>query len=321
MSLVSLVVPVYNMEQYLKRSMQTLLNLKNTEYEIIIVDDGSTDSSPGICDDYAEKYPDLVRIIHKKNGGLSSARNAGIDAAEGEYIIFPDPDDWVENDYLEKLINLQTEQKAELVCTGHFIDYDHESILVNTDGKLKIMSGLEAQRTLLIPPCMSGFAWNKLYHLGIIREHQLYFGDDVGTTEDLDFAFRYLQYCNKVCFAPEYRTYHYYQRPGAATHSGFSEKKLQAIHTYEKMIASSTDQEIITAAKEEICNTAINLIPMYWNSKYRNEESYQKIRSYIKGYYSDYMASCRYGKGRKLQAKLARYTPKLYVKFKNIITK
>ena len=183
------------------------------------------------------------------------------------------------------------------------------------------MTGADAQKALLMPPCMSGFAWNKLYQLDIIKAHRLKFLDDVGTTEDLDFAFRYLQFCDSVCFAPEIRVYHYYQRSGAATHSGFSVKKLQSIHTYEKMIdIAGQTSEIGRAAKEEICNTAINLLPIYLNSGIEDEVSYLKIKEYIQKYYFDYQKSSRYSKGRKIQAVLARYVPRLYCTIKNIVS-
>lgn len=95
--MVSIVVPVYNMEKFLPRCMDTLVS-QSSDYEIILVDDGSTDRSPELCDDYRQRYPSLVRVIHKRNSGLSSARNAGIEAAKGTYVIFPDPDDWVESE-------------------------------------------------------------------------------------------------------------------------------------------------------------------------------------------------------------------------------
>ena len=82
-------------------------------FEIILVDDGSTDSSSIMCDQYAKEYPELIRVVHKKNGGLSSARNVGIDKAAGKYVIFPDPDDWVEPDYVEQLLSLQEKYQPD----------------------------------------------------------------------------------------------------------------------------------------------------------------------------------------------------------------
>ena len=105
--MISVIVPVYNMKIYLKRCMKTLIMQTQDNYEIILVDDGSTDGSSEICDEYAKENPDLIRVIHKENGGLSSARNAGIEEATGRYIIFPDPDDWVEPDYLKAFVELK----------------------------------------------------------------------------------------------------------------------------------------------------------------------------------------------------------------------
>ena len=249
---------------------------------------------------------------------MSSARNAGINAAVGKYIVFPDPDDWVESDYIEQFMNVQMEYSPDLVCLGHYIEYDGYGFPTNKDGAFVELTGEEARRSLLLPPMMNGFAWNKLYNLDIIRENQLFFLDDVGTTEDLDFAFRYLKYCRKVCFNPSIRVYHYYQRAGAATHSGFSKKKLQSIRTYEKIMeAYIAKNEIVEAAENEICNTAINLCWMYKNGNCNDTESWEMLRRYIRKYLKGYLKSKNYNKGRKLQAVLAYYVPDLYVMLKN----
>ena len=91
--MITLVVPIYNMAQYLPRCVDSLLRQTCRDFEIVLVDDGSTDASGAMCDRYAADHPGHIRVIHKENGGLSSARNAGIDAARGEFVIFPDPDD------------------------------------------------------------------------------------------------------------------------------------------------------------------------------------------------------------------------------------
>ena len=319
---ISVVVPVYNLKEYLPRCVKSLINQDIDRYEIILVDDGSFDGSEILCDTYAIEYPKLIKCIHKPNGGLSSARNAGISVAKGKYIIFPDPDDWTDKNYLSCLLDLQEKFCTDLSCTGYYTEYNNHTIKNNINQKLQIMSCREAQKALLVPPSMGGFAWNKLYHLGIIRDNNLLFLDDVGTTEDLDFAFRYIQHCSKICFAPNICTYHYYQRKDAATHSGFSEKKVESIHTYEKILKIvGYDSEIGVAAKEEICNTAINLLDMYLNSDSCNKALYEKIRLYIKEYHLEYIKSKRYGANRKIQAILARYAPKLYQKMKNIIVR
>lgn len=318
--MISLVIPIFNMKQFLPRCMEKFLRQKG-DYEIILIDDGSTDGSRELCDWYASEYSALVRVVHKENGGLSSARNTGIDAAQGEYVTFPDPDDWVELNFIERLTTLQEQYTPDLLCIGHYIDFDNQSVSANERQPLKQMNKNQAQKALLIPPSMNGFAWNKLYHMDIIQSHQLRFLDDVGTTEDLDFAYRYLQFCKKIIFSPEDRLYHYYQRNGAATHSGFSQKKVEAIRTYEKIIATATDKEMIRAAEEEICNTAINLVWSFRESHIEDEEIWRQLRQYLGQHLKYYCTSQRYGIGRKVQAILAYYTPKLYVYLKRRINK
>ena len=318
--MISIVVPIYNMEKLLPRCMDTLVK-QSLAYEIILVDDGSTDSSPKICDDYMQMYPAFVRVVHKDNGGLSSARNAGMDVARGKYVIFPDPDDWVELDYVSQMVELQNYYQTDLLSVGYYVDTDEKCVPANEGQKPNCMDGVAAQRALFIPPKMGGFAWNKLYHLDIIRKYNLRFLDNVGTTEDLDFTYRYLIHCDTVCFVPSIRLYHYYQRSGAATHSKFSLKKMETIRTYEMIIESSKDDKLIQAAREEICNTAINLIWQYQNSNLQDKDVLKKLQRYARNYLRNYLHSTQYGKGRKLQAIMACHIPAVYTFFKNRVTK
>lgn len=322
-SMLTLAVPVYNMEQYLIRCMDTLFGQTCQDYEILLIDDGSTDGSGAMCDAYAAGHPELVRVVHKENGGLSSARNAGIDAAKGEYIIFPDPDDWVEPDYVEKLLMHQRRHNADLVCTGYYVDTENDCIPAKQVGQPAIMTGREARKALILPPQLGGFAWNKLYRLDIIRENGLRFLDDVGTTEDLDFAYRYLAHCQTVCHAPSERTYHYYQRPGAATHSTFSPRQMASIRTYEKIIADchADRPELAAAAGEEICVTAVNLLWGYQNNGQKDAAVKKRLMKWIRSHLKAHLTSCRYGIGRKLQAAAAAISPELFTLLKKAARK
>ena len=102
--LVSIIIPVYNVEQYLDQCMETVLGQTYSNLDIILVDDGSKDKSSQMCDEYVAKDK-RVKVLHKENGGLSSARNKGLELAKGQYIIFPDPDDYLEKDYIQTIIN------------------------------------------------------------------------------------------------------------------------------------------------------------------------------------------------------------------------
>lgn len=321
--MLTLVIPVYNMERLLKRCMDTMLAQTCRDFEIILVDDGSTDGSGAMCDAYAAAHPDLIRVIHKPNGGLSSARNAGMDAAKGEFIVFPDPDDWVEPDYVRHLLELQREYQADLVCTGYYIATDDGSVPGSADGETVLLSRTQARKGLLLPPKMSGFAWNKLYRLSTIRACNLRFLDDTGTTEDLDFVYRYLAHGERVCHAPALRTYHYYQRPGAATHSGFSRKKLGSLHTYKKIMDDSAAwcPELKSAAEEELCVTAVNLLWAWEMGGRMDREARRILLQSIRRYLLGHLRSRRYGTGRKLQALIAAICPRLFARLKNAAQK
>lgn len=115
--MISVVVPVYEVELYLRRCINSIMNQTYESFELILVDDGSTDGCPQICDEYADKYGN-VYVIHKNNGGLSDARNVGTLAARGEYVTYIDSDDYVSPDYLEVLWRLKKKYQAELTVTG-----------------------------------------------------------------------------------------------------------------------------------------------------------------------------------------------------------
>lgn len=124
---VSVIVPVYNVEHYIHRALDSLLNQTYPHLDIILVDDGSPDKCPQICDEYARK-DNRVRVIHKKNGGLSDARNVGLDIATGEYITFLDSDDYILPDTVEKFLRTAHEQNVDVVCCGLNI--------IDTSGKI-----------------------------------------------------------------------------------------------------------------------------------------------------------------------------------------
>lgn len=119
--LVSVVIPVYNVESYLSKCLDSLVNQSYKNIDVILVDDGSTDTSPIICDNYSAKYPN-INVIHQKNAGVSAARNKGIDSANGKYIYFVDPDDWCELDAIEVMYNSLVESKVDLAYCGMFIN-------------------------------------------------------------------------------------------------------------------------------------------------------------------------------------------------------
>ena len=154
--LISVVIPVYKVEQYIHECVDSVIAQTYKNLDIILVDDGSPDSCPAICDEYAER-DNRIRVIHKKNGGLSSARNAGIDIARGEYICFVDSDDYVSEIYVEQLYTTLKESGADMACTMIALERKRETLAHAIIHKHELLSGEEALRKTLLVVLWSAY--------------------------------------------------------------------------------------------------------------------------------------------------------------------
>lgn len=205
---VSVIVPVYKAEKYIRRCLDSLLGQTLKDFELILVDDGSPDCSGAICDEYSQK-DSRVRLIHKSNGGVSSARQAGLDVAVGEYVIHADPDDWVEADMLEELYRKAVESDADMVFCDFYQDYSNgRSVYVSQ----KIEDPIDCQTVLvnLLEGKIHGSCCNKLIRTKSITSSKAKFPVDVIRWEDLWFNTLVLQSTVKV-FYVEKAFYHYDQ--------------------------------------------------------------------------------------------------------------
>ena len=219
--LISVIVPVYNVEAYLARCVDSILAQTYHNLEIILVDDGTKDSSDKICDAYAEKDP-RIRVIHKENGGLSSARNAGIDIARGEYLGFVDSDDWIEPEMYETMLELAKKHDAKIVCGGR---YDVDSATgEKTAGlcpvKEEAITGMELLgRVFLWDQCDSA-AWDKLYHRSLFQDIRYPLGM---ICEDIAIFYRLAEQTETavMCAKP---LYNYYHRENSITAAKLSDK-------------------------------------------------------------------------------------------------
>ena len=205
--MITVVVSVYNTGKYLPKALDALLGQTEQNFEILLVDDGSTDGSGAACDQQAERSP-KIQVFHKSNGGLSSARNLGIEHARGESIIFPDPDDWVEPNYLEHLLAIRDKYGADLSICGHYLTWNGTDSLWNPSATETTLDTGKAVALLMKTNSFCGYAWNKLYRMDVIREHGLRFDEELGMAQDLHFAFRYFQFCQTFAYDPA-PLYHY----------------------------------------------------------------------------------------------------------------
>lgn len=170
MKKISVIVPIYNVEKYLARCVRSICNQTYRNLEIILVDDGSPDNSGAMCDQFAE-MDSRIRVVHKKNGGLSDARNAGIEVATGDYIAFLDSDDWVDPTWLEVLFNLCEKHDAEIAeCS--FRNFYPGKIHEETDctGEVMEFTPVEAMESNLDWRFCKPVAWNKLYRADIVGD-------------------------------------------------------------------------------------------------------------------------------------------------------
>lgn len=195
MDKVSVIVPVYKVEDYLDTCVESIVCQTYKNLEIILVDDGSPDFCPQKCDIWAEK-DNRIKVIHKTNGGVSSARNIGIEAATGRYISFIDSDDFIDNQMFEHMVNCFREQDTQLVVCGL---YRGEKRIKSAD--CKIADQAQAYEMLFDInsfPYFEGYVWNKLYLASVIKEEKLQFDTALKMCEDTLFNFNYLRHIKSV---------------------------------------------------------------------------------------------------------------------------
>ncbi len=200
-SIVSVIIPVYNVEKYLWKCIESIQKQTYKKLEIILVDDGSSDKSPSICDRYSEK-DSRITVIHNKNKGVSSARNMGIEVSRGEFICFVDADDWLPKYSIEKLVNCITESTADLCQGGRRAITFYPK--VKRDSVKKSIVNCRSCKSLAewINYKMTGEVWGKLYKRSIIEENHLCFGT-AKMFEDTIFLLKYIKYCSKVVSTDE----------------------------------------------------------------------------------------------------------------------
>lgn len=208
--LVSIIIPVYNVENYIVECLKSVERQTYSQIEVVIVDDGSTDSSAQICDEFATKDR-RFKVIHTPNNGVAAARNVGLENASGEYLFFLDSDDLLEYFSIEKLMDLMSRYQADMVCgTEIYVDENNTPILRENNGDIKVMDKDEALKYFVK---REWGPWNKLMR-GAVHEGIQFPGYKIH--EDEAIKFRLLERCRTVVQAGE-ETYRYRQRKGSIT--------------------------------------------------------------------------------------------------------
>lgn len=221
MPLLSIIVPVYNVERFVKACIDSILNQTLTDFELILVDDGSTDSSPSICDEYAKK-DSRIKVIHKANGGVSSARNMGLDVAQSEYVALLDSDDYVAPEMYETMVNHMLEGKYDLVVCGYdYVDEDGTVLRAYKCSDDDVLSKEQfVYEFLKIVPTVRFGTCNKLFKKDLIGD--LRYDTNLKSGEDGEFLFRYIKNMSKDTLFVHQPFYKNRERQGSATHGGLS---------------------------------------------------------------------------------------------------
>ena len=209
--IISIIIPVHNVALYLRQCIQSITSQEGN-IEVILVDDGSPDESPSICDEYAQK-DNRIHVIHKQNGGVSSARNAGLDTAQGEWIWFVDGDDYIADNVLKRIYQeIQKYPHADLIQMGMNYLYDDNRLVTQ---RIELIDNLKKNKFLL--QHITYHNHRLLFKREIIKKNQLRFTQGLRVAEDQEFQLKYMMLCKTPIQIP-ISAYIYRQREGSATH-------------------------------------------------------------------------------------------------------
>lgn len=287
MKTISVIVPVYNVELYLENCINSIINQTYKNLEIILVDDGSPDRCGQICDDFAQK-DSRIKVIHKENGGVSAARNEGLNVATGDYVCFFDADDYIENDMLENMLS-SIEDNDVCVC-GYNVDFyndfdELESTKTVIPPYAHISNQLsQSEYEFILGIC--GYLWNKLYKREFLQKLNFKFEEDVSLYEDLSFNANVICSGASVCFI-QYAGYHYIQRKretlGTKYYANDYELKIKALNAKCEILRSwHVEESVISKFYDN------NFLDSFWgvikninNSNLDKKEKKLKIKNLI----------------------------------------
>ena len=278
--LITVIIPIYNVGGYVEATIESLLAQSYKNIEIILVDDGSTDDSGDVCDKYAG-IDKRIKVIHKANGGVSSARNAGLEEAKGEYVAFVDGDDIVSADYIKSLYEMLKENDVDMsvqVYYNMFSAKKEKSVAENID---RVMSANEFMEFEILG-CRDTSVCVKLYRLEIIQSYNIRFDENITNLEDMLFLFQYLSKCNRVFYDTNQVNYYRTIRRDGVVFSKFQEHKLTAFkareYVYDALLARNDEKLLKKELTLELQDGIGFLVAMH-SSGYRGERV-----TYVKNY-------------------------------------
>lgn len=312
-SLVSVVVPVYNVEQYLNRCIESLINQTYENIEILLIDDGSADDSPQICDEWTIK-DSRIKVYHKENGGVSSARNIGLKKCHADYVLFVDPDDYVANNFVEVLLDSIVNNNCDMAIINFIEKYSDETIenVNHFKTEKKLLKKADFLDHIYDSNSYYGGPCNKIYLKKIIDDNNITFNEKVHYGEDLLFTVRYADKSQNFYYEYDENLYYYFRRDESVTNSKFNKKTASFVNIAEQLIDIFEKNKVDSSRikKQYIC---FYFKALYYleNNKDFSKMEYKKI---IKKYKKDVFKSKKIDIYAKLYVFAITYFPQLMKK-------
>lgn len=310
--LVSVIVPIYNVEKYLKSCIDSILAQSYKNYEVILVDDGSPDHSGEICDDYKERF-DCIKVIHQNNQGVSAARNNGVIVSEGDYITFIDPDDTITEDYIEYLVSLILKYHAQISVGGSIYQYEGKEIKTPKAETINVF--YEPDEAISRMNYVIGFgtvAWAKMYKRSLVEANPYPIGKRY---EDIATTYKIIGDSTGVAFGNK-QIYIWFQRPNSFVHNAFDERQLDGIEATKKQLeyVQKRFPHAVPAAKYRYTAKAVELASLLFAAD-GNKQEFEKLRSYMNEYSADVLKDKNAKRSMKLRIramKLGYYPAKVF---------
>lgn len=307
---VSVIVPIYKVEKYLNKCIQSIVNQTYDNLEILLIDDGSPDNCPKICDEWAEKDK-RIKVFHKKNGGLSDARNFGIIKATGTYIYFIDSDDYIHEEMIATLYNDIIETHSDMSCVNYLkVTENQENIKLVLESEREILSPLEAHKLSFSTTKFGNYVWNKLYKKELFDNIQFPISKKM---EDLAIMYLLIDKCKQICFN-NVSLYFYVQREGSILSNPNSSLMFDKMEfTIQKYVFLKNKYDFIYENELVTLASALDCYP------YLDGDLKKKCNDLIKNISANKMIIKGLSRNRKIKLFIYKINSKLYTRvFKKI---
>ncbi|EKN69392.1 glycosyl transferase family protein [Neobacillus bataviensis LMG 21833] len=307
---ISIIVPVYKVEPFIHKCVDSILAQTFTEFELILVNDGSPDNCGTICDEYTKKDR-RVKVIHKDNGGQASARNRGLEIAGGEYIGFVDSDDWIEPDMYELLYNMCIQNNCDIANCTYKIHAKH-NVIIKASYPLMIHDRNQAMKAMLEDELYNEVVWSKLFKRNLLEN--IRFPEGI-MYEDTAFTYKVIHRSNKVCCLGEPK-YHYIIRENSTMDRAAKSKSVDAVLIYDEMnrFIAQHYKELIDLISLKFANSAMLVLNSIAISGVfpKHKHDYYKVSKILNSHFYKTIKLPYYNKNVKLLLLAAKIHPLLY---------